>query len=119
MTGGVAAFLVLMAVLFATMAAVSLYIYYGRLIMRSRVAGAPVGFDRMVKMTLSGLNANALVTAYLDAHKAGIHVTLDQLEAHARGRGDPRAAVKRFVAAKESGMNGSFEDVCATERAAR
>ncbi len=116
MSGDLVAVLVLFAALLATMVAVSLYIYYGRLIMRSRVAGAPVSFERMVKMTLAGLNANALVTAYLDAHKAGARVTLDQLEAHARGKGDPRAAVKRLVAAKESGANRSFEDVCASER---
>ncbi len=110
MTGGLAALLVLMAALFATMAGVALYIYYGRLIMRSRVAGAPVGFQQMLRLTLSGLDAQAIVIAYLDAHKAGVHVPFERLEALAGEKGDPRAAVRKLIAAKASGTGAAFDE---------
>ena len=109
MTGGLAAFLVLMTALAVVMAGVALYIYYGRLIMRSKVVGAPVGFKQMVQMTLSGLDAQSLVIAYLDAHKAGVHVTLEELETIVRKKGDPRAAVKKLIATKGSEINATGE----------
>lgn len=105
MSPDVVALLVLIAVLTGAMIGVSLYIYYGRLIMRSRMAGTPVSFGRMLGLTLAGLNAHALVTAYLDAQRAGARITLDQLESLARAKGDPREAVHRVIAAgKEGGV---------------
>jgi uncharacterized protein YqfA (UPF0365 family) len=111
MTEGYTALAVLMTALFATVAGVALYIYYGRLIMRSRVVGAPVSFKKMVRMTLRGLDANAVVIAYLDAHTAGVSVTLERLEAVASEQGDPRAAVKELIAAKAAGTHASSKDV--------
>ncbi len=110
MTGGYAALAVLIAALFTTVAGVALYIYYGRLIMRSRVVGAPVSFKKMMRMTLQGLDANAVVIAYLNAHSAGIQVTLERLEAVAREQGDPRTAVKGLIAAKAAGTHASLEE---------
>jgi len=110
MTGSVAAFMVLITALTATTAGVALYIYYGRLILRSRVAGTPVGFNRMLRMTLSGLDAQSVVIAYLDARKAGVEVTLDTLEALARAKSDPRARVKKLIAAKIAGIEPPIEE---------
>src|SRR5689334_11041564 len=97
MTGPLAAILMVAFVLVLTMVGVALYIYYGRLIMQSRVAGVPVSFGRMTSMTLSGIDANSVVSAYLEAHKAGLGLSLDALEAIAREQGNPRAEVKRRI----------------------
>lgn len=102
MTGPLAAVLMVIFVLVLTMVGVALYIYYGRLIMQSRVAGVPVSFGRMMGMTLAGINANSVVSAYLDAHKAGLAISLDALEAIARERGNPRAEVRRRISERSS-----------------
>lgn len=110
MTGSLAAFIVLIMALTATTAGVALYIYYGRLILRSRVAGTPVGFNRMLRMTLSGLDAQLVVIAYLDARKAGVEVTLDTLETLARAKSDPRASVRKLIAEKTAGIEPPIEE---------
>lgn len=110
MTENAIALMVLLAVLIATAVAVSLYIYYGRLIMRSRMVGAPVDFRRMLRMTMSGLDAYRIVNAYLDARRAGIDVSLDRLEQMARERENVKAVVKRLIGAKVAGQTLSLDD---------
>lgn len=110
MSGNAVAFAVLLAVLIATAVAVSLYIYYGRLIMRSRVVGAPVDFRRMLSMTSSGVDAYGVVSAYLDARRAGVDVSLDRLEQLARNQGNVKTVVKRLIGAKAAGQTLSFDE---------
>jgi uncharacterized protein YqfA (UPF0365 family) len=95
------------------MAAVSMYIYYGRLYMRSRVAGAEVGFRRMIRMTTSGVSAFRVVTAYLNAKQAGFDVPLERFEEFARAGGDPREVARRLEAARRTGENVTVESAFA------
>jgi uncharacterized protein YqfA (UPF0365 family) len=83
--------------------AVSFYIYYGRLYMRARVAGAGVSFGRMIRVSASGQSAHRIVTAYIEARRAGIEIALDDLEALAKAGGDPRSAVRRLFEARSHG----------------
>ncbi len=102
MSGNSFAFLCLILVLLATAFGVSLYIYYGRTIMRSRVVGAPVELQRMVRMTFSGLNAYNVVAGYLDLRQAGVtNVSLDSLEAYARRDRDVLATTRMLVESKK------------------
>ena len=109
MSGPVALLLSIFA-LSAVIAAVSAYLYYGRLYMRTRVAGAEVGLARMIRMTTAGVSAFRVVTAYLSARQAGLDVPLDRFEAYARAGGDPRRVARRLEAARRSGQCVSVED---------
>ncbi len=101
--GGLGGLLLAALVAIVLMAAVSTYIYYGRLYMRSRVAGAEVGFRRMFRMTLSGVSAFRVVTAYLNAKQAGLDIPLNRFEEHARAGGDPRQLARRPEPVRRAG----------------
>ena len=83
--------------------AISGYIYYGRLYMRSRVVGAEVKFQRMFHMTGTGISAYRVVTAYLNARQSGFDVPLERFEAVARRGDDPRQVSQRLEAARRAG----------------
>jgi uncharacterized protein YqfA (UPF0365 family) len=100
---GVVLLLLAGVVVFLVTAAVSIYIYYGRLYMKSRVANADVSFPRMFRMTLSGVSAFRVVTAYLGAKQAGFDVALERFEDYARGGGDPLEVARRMESARRSG----------------
>ena len=91
----------------------SAYLYYGRLMFRSRVRGCPVDLGRMVAMTFRGASAFNLVNAYIEAHLAGLEVTLDDLEALDRGRA--RKVVQGMIAAKKAGTEIDFDRASALD----
>lgn len=101
--GGVTLAILAIVVALVVTAAVSTYIYYGRLYMRARVANAEVSIARMFRMTTSGISAFRVVTAYLNAKQAGYDVTLDRFEAHARAGGDPQRVSRRLESARRAG----------------
>jgi len=98
MTNPIAFWSVVVALCAGTALAVSVYIYYGRIYIRSHIAGTPVPLGRMIRLSLKGVNAHRVVTAYLDARVAGIEVSFDELEDHALARGDVRRVVNAVIA---------------------
>jgi uncharacterized protein YqfA (UPF0365 family) len=115
MGGGWIVLLAGVTVVVVSIAAVSLYIYYGRLYMRARVAGAEVSLRRLVRMTASGVSAFKVVTAFLDVRRAGIAVSLDELETHARAGGDPKRVARRLIEARASGDEIRFDAAAADD----
>ena len=99
----------------AVIAGVSAYLYYGRLYVRARVAGAEVGLARMFRMTTSGLSAFRIVTAYLNTRQAGFDAPLDRFEACARAGGDPRQVARRLEAARRRGESLSVDEAFSDE----
>jgi len=91
------------------------YLYYGRLMFRSRVRGCPVPLGRMVAMTFRGASAFSVVNAYIDAHSAGLEVTLDDLEALDRARGRAREVIRGMISAKKAGTEIDFERASALD----
>lgn len=101
------AMLALVAALVATALGAALYIYYGRLLMRSRVAGVPVPLSRMFRMTIDRIDAYVVVTEYIRAHQAGLGISLDEIEAQARTGVDVRDVIQQRLNAKRAAM-GKF-----------
>lgn len=106
----VAFIFILAAAFVAGIVGVSLYIYYGRLYLRTRLAGAPVPLLRIVRLSLKGVDAYKVVGAYVDAKLAGIDAPLDVLEGHALARGNVRKVVNAVVAAKQAGLGLTLEE---------
>lgn len=111
MSGNAVAFLCLVTVLLATAAGVVLYIYYGRLIMRSRVVGIPLEWRRLVHMTRSGINAYDVATAYLDLRRAGVDVSLDALETYARTHRDILTQSRHLLESRKRDDSGETERI--------
>lgn len=111
MNGNTFALLGLILVLLTTAAGVSLYIYYGRVIMRSRAAGTPVELRRMIRMTFSGVNAYNVVIGYLDLQKAGIDVSLDALESFARRERNLLAATRTLIESKKRNDSAAVDSL--------
>ena len=112
---GLTMFLLAFAAVVALIVGCSAYLYYGRLLFRTRVKGCPVPLRRMVAMTFRGASAFNLVNAYIEAHLAGLEVTLDDLEALDRARGRARKVVRGMIAAKKAGTEISFGRACALD----
>jgi len=111
MSGNAVALLCLVSVLLATAAGVFLYIYYGRVIMRSRVAGAPIELQRLMRMTFAGVNAYAVATAYVDLCRAGVSVPLEALEAYARKERDVIAVSRKLIESRKREDSGESERI--------
>ncbi len=110
MTSNAAFLLIVLAALLLIVVAVSLYIYYGRLFLRTRLVGAPVPLARIIRLSFKGLNAYALVTAYADAHLAGVDIPFDIVEEHALAGGDVRRVVDALIAAHNAGIELGIAD---------
>ena len=110
---GLTMFLLAFAAVVVLIVGCSAYLYYGRLLFRTRVRGCPVPLGRMVAMTFRGASAFNLVNAYVEAHLAGLEVTLDDLEALDRGRA--RTVVQGMIAAKKAGTEISFDRASALD----
>lgn len=110
---GLTMFLLAFAAVVTLIVGCSAYLYYGRLLFRTRVRGCPVSLGRMVAMTFRGASAFNLVNAYIEAHLAGLEVTLDDLEALERGRA--RKVVRGMIAAKKAGTEIGFDRASALD----
>jgi len=111
MSGNLAALLVLVTVLLSTAAGVSLYIFFGRVILRSRAAGAPIALRNMLQMTFSGVNAHNVATAYLNLREAGLDVPLATLEAYARTNRNLLTQSRSLIAARRRNDSGESERI--------
>lgn len=111
MNGGTLALLCLIAALLAVALGVLLYIYYGRVIMRSRMAGAPLEWQRLLHMTFSGVNAYSVGTAYVDLQRAGVRVPLDALEAYARTHQNLLTQTRHLIESQKRNDIGESERI--------
>ena len=84
--------LVFFALLFAF---IVLYQFIG-LYIRATVSGARVGFVDLFGMRLRKVNAMAIVSARIQASRAGINITTPEMESHVLAGGD----VQRVVATR-------------------
>lgn len=110
MSSGAAFLLIVLAALIAITVGVSVYIYYGRLFMRTRLLGVPVPLKRIIGLSFKRLNAYAIVTAYADAHLAGVDIPFDALEQHALDGGRVRPVVDAVIAAHNAGIELSLAE---------
>ena len=102
---------IVLAIAFVTgvllVAAVSFYIYYGRLYMRARVAGGEISFGQMLRMTTSGLSAYKIVTAFLEARRAGVNASIADFERFAVDGKDPLREAVRLAEEQKRGAEES------------
>jgi len=90
-----------------------------RLWMRAVLGGAPVPILRLLGMRLRKANVANIVDACIVARKAGITVSVDELEMHSLAGGNAPRVIAGMAAAAEAGIPLSYMKACAIDLAGR
>jgi len=83
------------------------------------LAGAYVGFTSLIAMRLRGVPYSLVVDARITAVKAGIGLTIDELEAHFLAGGNLIPTVQAIIAAMKAGISLNWERACAIDLATK
>ncbi len=85
--------------------------------LQALMSGAPVSYVALLAMRLRKIKPEVIVAARIQAAKAGIEVSTDQLQAHYLAGGSVRRVVQALIAAKKEGIDFTWEDACAIDLA--
>ncbi|MBI3884994.1 MAG: flotillin-like protein FloA [Opitutae bacterium] len=87
--------------------------------LRSRLAGAPVSMLNLVAMRLRQVPYALIVDVRIRATKAGINITIDEVEAQFLAGGNVLACVHALIAAKKAGIELDWTRTCAIDLATK
>lgn len=90
-----------------------------RLWFRAMVSHAHVPMGKLIGMRLRKVDVNKIVLTYITAKKAGLTITLDELETHYMANGDIERVVKALVSAHSANMDLSVQTAKAIDLAGR
>lgn len=88
------------------------YLYFFRLWFRTHIAQCSVPLMTIVKMFFRGGSPHIVLMAYIQAHKAGFLVALEDMEAHHKSKGNIKAIVQALIESEQSDINETFEYLC-------
>lgn len=110
--------IILLCVVFLLVVAFFVFVPVG-LWISAVAANVKVGIFNLVGMKLRRVMPRKIVFPLIKATKAGIKVTVNQLEAHYLAGGDVDSVVNALIAAERAGMDLSFEKASAIDLAGR
>lgn len=87
--------------------------------LQARVSGAPVSFFDLIGMWFRKVNPKTIVNTRIQSIKAGIPVTVAQLEAHYMARGNIARVVNALIAADRAKIDLPWDTACAIDLAGR
>jgi uncharacterized protein YqfA (UPF0365 family) len=87
--------------------------------LRASLSGAHVGMITLVAMRLRHVPYSVLVEAYITAVKAGIDVSMTEVERHYLAGGDVIQTVQGVINAQKAGMTLSWDRACAIDLATK
>ncbi|MDE6188926.1 MAG: flotillin-like protein FloA [Clostridia bacterium] len=108
---GVVVLLILIAILFSVL---PIKIWF-----RALVSGVKISMARLIGMKWRGIKVTPLVDAYISAKKAGLDISIDELESHVLARGDVIKVVNALISAHSANMQLSAETARAIDLAGR
>lgn len=82
-------------------------------------SGAYVGLVKLVAMRLRRITPSRVVNPYIKARKAGLELTIDQLETHLLAGGNVDRVVDALIAAERANINLEFVKAVAIDLAGR
>ncbi|TCP65101.1 uncharacterized protein YqfA (UPF0365 family) [Baia soyae] len=82
-------------------------------------SGAYIGLVKLVAMRLRRITPSRVVNPYIKARKAGLDVTIDQLETHLLAGGNVDRVVDALIAAERANINLEFVKAVAIDLAGR
>ena len=92
---------------------------FGKLWLQALSSGCPVRVLDFVGMYLRRVSPRVIIDTMVMAHKAGIPVDADKLQAHVLARGNVRSVVTALVAASRARIPLTFERAAAVDLAGR
>ena len=87
--------------------------------LQARVSGAPVSFFDLIGMWFRKVTPKTIVIARIQAIKAGLSVTTNQLETHFLARGNVQRVVNALIAADRAKIDLPWDTACAIDLAGR
>lgn len=87
--------------------------------LRALLAGAPVTMTSLVAMRLRKVPYALIADSRVTAVKAGINLSVDELEAHYLAEGNLVATVQALIAANKAGIALNFSRACAIDLATK
>ena len=87
--------------------------------LQARVSGAPVSFFELIGMWFRKVRPNVIVQSRIQAVKAGISVSSNQLETHYLARGNVPRVVNALIAADRAKIDLPWDTACAIDLAGR
>lgn len=86
---------------------------------RCLVSGTYVGISRLIGMRLRKINVNMVVDAYISAKKAGLELSINELETHAMAGGNVNVVVAALISAHSAKINLTSDVAKAIDLAGR
>lgn len=86
---------------------------------RARASGVPLTIGMLIGMRLRKISPVRLVNAIITASKAGLNITMNQLEKHVLAGGNIERVIKAQISAQQAGLPLQFEQACAIDLAGR
>jgi len=98
-----------------------MFLYYFPIGMwiRTIAAGVPLGIISLVRMRLIGIPPSVIVTNYVRGRKAGLTLTVDQLQSHYLAGGNVESVTLAMIAAQRAQIPLEFQRAAAIDLAGR
>ncbi|MBV8364381.1 MAG: flotillin-like protein FloA [Candidatus Eremiobacteraeota bacterium] len=112
---GVAVIFFIAVILFFTF----LYYFPIGLWIRTVAAGVPLGIISLVRMRLIGIPPGVIVTNYVRARKAGLNLTVDQMQSHFLAGGNVENVTLAMIAAQRAQIPLEWQRAAAIDLAGR
>lgn len=109
---GVVAFIAILVALFVVFSFFNTWL-------KALLAGAPVSMVTLLAMRLRGVPYGTIVEARITAVKAGLNLTIDELEKHYLAEGALIQTIQALIAANKARMNMTWEDATRIDLATR
>src|ERR1700678_2985821 len=108
-------------VIFLVVIAFFAFLYYFPigLWIRTIAAGVPLGIIALVRMRLIGIPPGIIVTNYVRARKAGLNLTVDQMQSHFLAGGNVEAVTLAMIAAQRAQIPLDWQRAAAIDLAGR
>lgn len=110
--------LVLIAVVFSLIFILILSKFFN-LWLQARVSNAPVSFFDLIGMWFRKVNTRMIVLSRIQAVKAGLQVSTNQLETHFLARGNVPRVINALIAADRAKIDLPWDTACAIDLAGR
>lgn len=87
--------------------------------LKAMLAGAPVSILTLIAMRLRGVPYGMIVDSRIMAVKAGLDLTINQLEEHYLAEGHLIPTIQALIASEKAGMDLSWKQACAIDLATK
>ncbi len=86
---------------------------------RALSSGVKIKISALIGMRLRRISPHRLVDALIMVRKAGLNITVDQLEKHFLAGGNIERVAKAMISAQQANIDMTFEEACAVDLAGR